>query len=184
MKKNKNAQKLIMMFLILLVLPTMVSAGLGAKFGFSKDTQSDTFNKGMTMIGADYRFSAMPMVDLIGTVEYSWKKYEAGGGIPVSVTRHFFTANASVVKPFNMSLLKPYAGFGYGFHVLGGSVEALGFTGGGAITGSGFHIIGGLKVSPPAAPISVYGEYRHYWTKFSGVSMRYFSLAAGVMLGF
>jgi len=50
--------------------------------------------------------------------------------------------------------------------------------------GTGFHFIGGLKVAPPAAPIAVYGEYRHYWTNFEDGNGRYFTFSAGVMLGF
>lgn len=181
----KKCNKLFLLIVLIFVIPTMVSAGIGAKFGFSKDASDDSYNESMTLIGADYRFSAIPVVDLIGTLEYSWKKYSVGGDIPVEGTRHFFTANFSVVKPFDISLLKPYAGIGYGLHVLGGSLSIMGNpVGGAAITGSGYHFIGGLKVAPPAAPIAVYGEYRHYWTHFSTGNFRYFTLAVGVMLGF
>jgi len=93
------------------------------------------------------------------------------------------TINGSIVKPFDISLLKPYAGFGYGFHAFGGTtIEDL--TNGGAMTGTGFHFIGGVRVAPPASPISVYGEYRHYWTNFDSGDGRYFTLSAGAMLGF
>ncbi len=180
----KNCNKLFLLIVLIFVIPTMVSAGIGAKFGFSKDASDDTYNEGMTLIGADYRFSALPVVDVIGSIEYSWKKYQAGGAIPAEGTLHFLTLNASVVKPFDFSLLKPYAGFGYGFHSLGTTVSAMGVTAGGAINGSGFHIIGGVKIAPPAAPIAVYGEYRHYWTNFSVGNRRYFTLTVGVMLGF
>ncbi|MCP4705478.1 MAG: hypothetical protein GY865_12825 [candidate division Zixibacteria bacterium] len=181
----KNTYKLFALILIICVIPTMVSAGLGARFGFSKDASNETYDEGMTLIGADYRFTAIPMVDIIGTLEYSWKKYSAGGAIPAEGTRHFFTANISVVKPFDISLLKPYAGIGYGFHLLGGSLSIMGNpVGGAALTGTGFHMIGGLRISPPAAPIAVYGEWRHYWTNFSLGNSRYITLSAGVMIGF
>lgn len=184
MKKNKkNTTRLFLLFVILFVLPTIASAGFGARFGFSKDAQSDTYDKGMTMIGADFRFSAFPIVDVIGTIEYSWKKYKISNLIQVEGSRHFLTINASIVKSFDKSLVKPYAGFGYGFHAMGGTTQED-ILKGGTRNGTGFHVIGGVKVAPPAAPISVYGEYRHYWTNFSGDKKRYFSLSAGVMLGF
>ncbi len=181
----KNTYKLFALILIISVIPTMVSAGLGARFGFSKDAQNDNMDKGMTLLAVDYRFSALPMVDIIGTIEYSWKKYPVDGVIVTAEgTHHFFTANFSVVKPFDLSLLKPYAGFGYGFHKTGNSVSIMGTPVGKTENGTGFHVIGGLKISPPAAPIAVYGEWRHYWTNFDAGNGRYFTFSAGVMLGF
>ena len=179
----KNINKLSLLILVLLVLPIVASAGIGAKFGFSKDAKSDIYDDGMTLIGADYRFSALPIVDVIGTIEYSWKNYQISDLIPIEVKHHVFTANFSVVKPLELSLLKPYAGFGFGFHAMGGTTPED-ILKGGTRNGTGVHFIGGIKIAPPAAPIAVYGEYRHYWVNFDVGDERYFTLAAGVMLGF
>ena len=177
-------KKPFLLLIIIFVVPTMAFAGIGAKFGFSKDAKSDIYDKGMTLIGVDYRFTALPAIDIIGTFEYSWKKYKSDDGVPIEGTKHFLTFNASIVKPFEFSLLKPYAGLGFGMHSIGGTISAFGLTGGSGVYGTGFHFIGGIRIAPPAAPISVYGEYRHYWTNFEDGNGRYFTLAAGVMLGF
>lgn len=173
-------KKLFLMFLILFVLPTIVSAGMGVRFGLAKDSKDDTYKQNMTLIGVDYRFSAFPMVDIIGTVEYSSKKYNILG---LEGKRHFLTINASVVKPFCFSIVKPYAGIGYGYHATGGTTQAD-VAAGGTRSGTGFHIIGGVKVAPPAFPLAIYGEFRKYWADIKDETRQYYTLSVGAMLGF
>ncbi len=166
------------------MVPSVAGAviGLGIKGGVARDARNDTYGQSMTHLGVDARISALPKIDLIGSIEYSWKKYKVSDLIPVEGTTHFVAITGSAVVPFKMPVLSPYAGLGYGFHAIGGTLNVTGFADG-TPNGTGFHFLAGVKVGPPASPLSVYGEYRHYWTNFDDGNGRYYTLTIGIMFG-
>ena len=168
---------------ILFLTPAFANAiiGLGVKGGLSKDINGGSYDQGMTDLGLDVRTSVLPKIDLIGSVEYSWKKYKVSNEIPIEGTVHFLSITGSAVFPLKMPVVSPYAGLGYGYHVIGGSVDA--FSAGGTMNGTGLHFLAGVKFGPPASPLSIYGEYRHYWTNFDSGNRRYYTLTAGIMFG-
>ncbi len=138
----------------------------------------------MNMIGLQFKFGLLPKVDLLFTGDYYWKTVDFT--IPSTSTSAEFTVHdlaltASAVYPYKMRFITPYAGAGIATH-------AFGFSGKGfAIPADdsqfGYHLIGGVSVSPSFIPLGVNGEIRLNWIQTEGETSDFVSFHVGVNLG-
>ncbi len=172
-------KKLLLFAMIAMLLaPSFAYAGfgLGLKGGLASTNDIDD---NLTHVGADLRFG-MVMVDFIISAEYSWKSYQVDIlGTPFDYKFHSLAGTGSLVIPIKLGIATPYAGGGAGSHTMIFDYADESNT----ETKFGYHFIGGIKIGAPAMPIKLYGEYRHYWVKFDEETMKYYTLAAGVIFG-
>ncbi len=169
---------------------SLTGISFGIKGGVTMNTDLGTAESiadidGMTLIGGQLKISTLPVVDFIGTVEYAWSSVD----IPSTDMKfkfHDLALTGSVVYPFNFQVVKPYAGFGIGTHILGYSLE------GGGVTLPipsdksffGYHLLGGFDIGFVAIPFSITGEARINWIKTDDELTKYFQLTAGINFSF
>lgn len=140
----------------------------------------------MTLLGVQLKIATLPMVDFIGTIEYAWADAELTG-IPGKFKVHDLGLTVSVVYPFNMPVLKPYAGIGIGTHSVNYTVELSGVPLGAPLPGDanhlGYHLVGGADLELPVLPFSFTVEARINWVKTERELTRYFQITGGVNFG-
>jgi hypothetical protein len=140
----------------------------------------------MTLLGAQLKIATLPMVDFIGTIEYAWADAELTG-IPGKLKVHDLGLTVSVVYPFNMPVLNPYAGIGIGTHRVSYSVELSGVPLGVPLPADaghlGYHLIGGADLELPALPFGLMVEARINWVETDRELTRYFQITGGVNFG-
>jgi opacity protein-like surface antigen len=166
---------------------TGISLGARAGLGWNFEPGGLTvpgveFDDKATDIGAQVKITTLPIVDFIFAADYIWKKkdYEIGG-TDLELKISDFALTASVIKSFNFPVISPYAGGGIGNHHLSFQYTLVGNLAGLEVPGSttelGYHVMAGVDVNIPMFPLSLTGEYRHYWvdteerTKFHTVTV-------------
>jgi len=138
----------------------------------------------MSTIGLQFKFGLMPKVDLIFTGDYYWKTVDftvPTVGTSAEFKVHNLALTASAVYPYKMRFITPYAGAGIATH-------RLAFSGEGIVIPAdesqfGYHLIGGLTVSPSFIPLGVNGEVRMNWIQTEGETSDFISYHVGVNLG-
>lgn len=162
------------------LMPSFASAGigLGVKGGIASSSDID---ENMTHIGADLRFG-LPMIEVIVSGEYSWKNTEMtlGLGTDVEAKNSMISGTASAVYSFALPVITPYAGGGVGSHTMIYDVTGLDKV---TETKMGYHFLGGVKFGAPTLPVKLYAEYRHYWVPYDEGTAKYYTLAAGIIIG-
>jgi opacity protein-like surface antigen len=134
----------------------------------------------MTMIGLQFKFGAIPKIDLVFTGDYYWKTVSLLGN-EFKIGNLALTASAVYPIPISFTIISPYAGAGIATHRLAFSGE--GFVIPADESKFGYHLIGGINFSPPIIPISINGEIRMNWIKTENETSDFMSFTLGLNLG-
>lgn len=187
----KKTALLFMMLIMATSSYALTGISIGAKAGKAMKTDlgpveglADIDN--MTLIGAQIKIATLPLVDIIGTAEYAWG--DAGlTGLAGKLKVHDLSLTVSVVYPFNVPVLKPYAGIGIGTHSVNYTVEISGAPLGVPIPGDashlGYHLIGGTDLEFAVLPFSFTVEARMNWVDTERELTRYFQITGGINFG-
>jgi hypothetical protein len=176
--------------------PALTGLSVGLRGGTAVDINLPDFqypidqvNK-MNLIGGQVRISGLPLVDVIGTAEYIWKTKKISLPFIEDYRVRDLVLTASVVYPYEMRVISPYAGIGIGQHFLRYDVSLPGvpvpasFKVPGAEDSFGYHLLVGVNLSFPVLPISLNGEFRAFWFDTTHERSRYNTLTAGIYYSF
>jgi hypothetical protein len=172
---------LLMAFAILMAPSFAFGAFSAGVKGGLMNYAGSSLDDDMILLGADFRIDALPMVNVIVSAEYAWKKYDAGVLLLApEVKYHNLAFTGSAVYPIKLQFAAPYAGVGLGTHSFtvnwGGSKATT--------TKLGYHILGGATFGSPGMPFKFFGEFRHYWVKFDTDTAKFYTISGGVLFGF
>jgi len=191
-------KKLLLVLLCLaFAAPTYALTGIsiGVKGGMVTNYDQPGFavpgedTEGMNLAGLQVKFTKLPLVDLIVSGEYAWKKDEYSGfGESLELTRSDILFSASAVYPVTLPVVKPYLGGGLATHTLGYDYLAVG---GWALetygvdvpeneTRMGYHLMGGFDVGLPTFPLTFNAEFRLNWISTPDEMAKYNSFTAGL----
>ncbi len=165
-----------------------IKGGLALQPDFPIADRAGADTDQMTLIGGQFKFSRLPMIDIIGTVEYAWKTYDYTIlGEPAEFEIRNLAASVSIVYPLKMRMLKPFVGGGIGMNNV--SYEAS-VPGGLSLTlpedeaHFGYHVLGGFNLSFPTAPVSFTAEGRYNIINTSGENSTYFQVTGSINFHF
>jgi len=141
----------------------------------------------MNIAGLQFKFGALPKIDLIFTADYYWKtkKFELSGGEAAEFSVSNLALTASAVYTIKMRIISPYVGAGIASHSLAFSVKGPWKIGSVPVdaTEFGYHLIGGVNFSLPLIPLSFTGEARYNWIKTEHEKSDFISLTLGANMG-
>jgi opacity protein-like surface antigen len=194
----KMKKILLVVMLVLLTSPAYAVVGIavGARGGIATNVNLSAVKRidglsidRMSTIGMQFKFGALPKIDLIFTADYYWKSQDFK--IPatsenVEFTVHNLALTASAVYPFYRTrLVTPYVGFGLSSHSL--AFSGKGSWGTVAIpaddTRMGYQLIGGAYLNLPVIPIMLTGEARINWIQTDIDKSHFISLTLSANFG-
>ncbi|UCD93768.1 MAG: hypothetical protein JSU69_08320 [Candidatus Zixiibacteriota bacterium] len=188
----------LILFLVLAATSSSALTGLsiGLKGGIATNLNLPDFqypieelNK-MNLIGGQVKISSVPLIDVIGTAEYVWRTKKTNLPFIEDYRVHDFVLTASIVYPYEMRVITPYAGIGISQHFLGFDASLPGvplpasFEVPGDEHSFGYHLLVGVNLSFPVFPISLNGEFRAFWFDTAKERSRYNTLTAGFYYSF
>ncbi|MFH2037094.1 MAG: hypothetical protein ABIJ45_11870 [Candidatus Zixiibacteriota bacterium] len=163
-----------------------------AELGGLTTTGSDNVDE-LTMAGGQVKFTKLPFVDVIGSVEYGWKTLETAsiGGYEGELKFKDLAFTASAVYPVKVKFIKFYGGFGLDMHSFGYDFSVNGVPISASTldglpedeTVTGYHLLGGFDISLPAFPMGVTAEVRQNWLNTDATS-KYFQMTMGLIIYF
>ncbi len=199
MKEEFMKRIMIILLAVLVAVPAFGFSGisLGVKGGVVRNYEQAGLTVGdfnankMNLAGAQVRITTIPMIDLILSGDYAWKKNSysfAGQNFDLKMRDMSF--NATLVHAFKIPIISPYVGAGIGSHHLSFdyinpydlSLSGNGITVPGTETRTGYHLVGGVTLGIPAYPIGFGIEYRLNWIDTPGEMTKYHSLTFGINL--
>lgn len=188
---------LLVLVMLLFALPAFALTGIS--FGLRGGLVTDYDQPGldipgsstdqMTLGGLQMRFTKLPMVDIIVTGDYAWKKETyTSFGQSLELSRRDLLFSASVVYPLDFHVVAPFAGVGVATHSLGydyveplgWSLETYGVDVPDNSTKLGYHLVGGFELKLPAFPLSFGAEFRMNWINTPDKTTKYNSFVAGL----
>ncbi len=192
-------KKVILIMIFLLISSpafAIVGIAVGARGGVATDVNLAAVKRidgldidKMNTIGLQFKFGALPKIDLIFTADYYWKSKDFK--IPatsenVEFTVHNLALTASAVYPvYRSRLITPYVGLGVASHALAfsgkGSWGTIGIPA--DDTRFGYQLIGGVYLNLPIIPILITGEGRINWIKTEDVKSHFISLTLSANFG-
>nr|MBN2276868.1 outer membrane beta-barrel protein [candidate division Zixibacteria bacterium] len=191
--------KRLILTLIILALAApgyaLTGISIGVKGGMVSNYEQPGFavpgedTDAMNLAGLQLKFTKLPMIDLIVSGEYAWKKETYSGfGQSFELTRSDLQFSASAIYPFSLPVVTPYLGAGVATHSLGYDyVEPVGWALDtydievpGNETRMGYHLMGGFDVGLPAFPLTLNAEYRLNWVSTPDEVTKYNSITAGL----
>ncbi len=168
--------------------------GIGVRGGMIQGYRNDNLDeiptlekdwlKEMPMVGVHLKIGTLRVVHLEASLEYAWKDQdivlEQAGKAEFSLSD--LSLNGTAKYMFSFPGVKPYAGAGLGIHrlVYGISNEAYSIYIPDDENKLGFHLAGGLLLSPAAFPLEIMVEARYTSVRTAGKSSRYATLLAGL----
>jgi len=188
---------LVALICVLFAAPAFALTGVsfGLKGGLVTNYDQPTFSipgqdaEAMPLGGLQVRVSSIPVVDVILTGEYAWKKESYSVmGYGFDVKRHDLLFSASAVYPIPMQIISPYFGGGFGTHNLGydlatpasWALDDYEITVPGDETKLGYHLMTGVEFKFPAFPLNFNAEFRLNWIDTEGDMTKYNAFTAGV----
>ena len=147
-------------------------------------TLDDDWLKEMPMVGVHLDIGTLKVIHLEASIEYAWKEK---GIVLDNQTRADFSVsdvslNGTARYVYSLPVLKPYIGAGAGVHklVYGISNDAYSIYVPADQNKLGFHVAGGLVLSPAAFPLELLAEARYTSIRTENESTRYITLLAGL----
>lgn len=145
----------------------------------------------LNLIGGQLYFSGLPVIDMIISGDYSWRKETYSfAGQSFEFKMRDFAVTASIVYPFRVAFVTPYLGGGVGTHSF--SYEyikpvSLSLADNGVAipetsTFFGYHGIAGAKINLPAFPLGFFVEGRFNGVNAAGDDISFNSYSAGIFL--
>jgi hypothetical protein len=143
------------------------------------------------MIGVHVNISSIPIIEVSNSVEFAWGSYkevradEFGNFLGVfDLGYKQLSINSTISYTFDISRVKPYIGGRIGFSGLlySGSVRGAGneqFTPDDE-TAFSFGGIGGVLLTFPSLPFSIFAETQYIWLQTDPNHSEYTSLLGGV----
>jgi hypothetical protein len=148
----------------------------------------------MKAVGVQARLTSLPLVDLVFSADYFWKKIDIDLSgfvtLPLPPEAQYkisdLALTASIVYRFDKRLLKPYLGGGLATHILTYDFDEYIAS---RVPGLevprdqnrvGYHIILGVDLNVPAFPLCLFGEFRANWIETDTGTSDFNSLMAGI----
>jgi len=139
-----------------------------------------SLSKDMTNVGIHLKVGALRVIDLDGSLDYTWKKQNVYQDI--DLTYSLVSASASIKKSFSIGILGPYAGAGVGLYRSAYSVSNASII---VVlpsneTNIGYHVKAGLELNFPMFPLTPYAEFRYNQVQTSNEPTKFYQLTGGL----
>jgi opacity protein-like surface antigen len=194
MKKGIVLASLILFLLAGSEAGAITGLGLGVRGGIIQGYQNDNLNdiptgkedwlENMPMVGAHLKIGTFRIIHLEASVEYAWKKQDIDltGLGKTEFSINDLSLNGTAKYMFSLIAIKPYVGAGVGIHRLayGISNEVYSIYIPEDENKMGYHVVGGVLLSPPASPLEFMAEARYTRIQTGGAATKYATFLAGI----
>jgi opacity protein-like surface antigen len=168
--------------------------GFGVRGGVIQGYQNDKLNdiptgkedwlENMPMVGVHLKIGTFRIIHLEASVEYAWKKQDIDliGLGKTEFSINDLSLNGTAKYMFSLIAIKPYVGAGVGVHRLayGISLDDQSVPIPEDENKLGYHVVGGVLLSPPATPLELMAEARYTRIQTGGASTKYATFLAGI----
>lgn len=194
MKKGIVLASLVLFLLAGSEAGAITGLGFGVRGGVIQGYQNDKLNdiptvekdwlENMPMVGVHLKIGTFRIIHLEASVEYAWKKQN----IDLTEQRktefsiNDLSLNGTAKYMFSLIAIKPYMGAGVGVHRLayGISLDDQSVPIPEDENKLGYHVLGGILLSPPALPMEIMAEARYTRVQTGGASTKYTTFLAGL----
>jgi opacity protein-like surface antigen len=194
MKKGIVFASLILFLLVGSEAGAITGLGFGVRGGVIQGYQNDKLNdiptgkddwlENMPMVGVHLKIGTLRIIHLEASVEYAWKKQDIDliGLGKTEFSINDLSLNGTAKYMFSLIAIKPYVGAGVGVHRLayGISLDDQSVPIPEDENKLGYHVVGGVLLSPPATPLELMAEARYTRIQTGGASTKYATFLAGI----